>query len=143
MPTMHANTRRRTAVRHHRGADLRLPRHPDAPDPADLAALRTWVRTASRPTAIDLFSGAGGLSLGLQEAGFSVLLGADIDQRAVETHTANIGGLGYAGDLSDPTELIDHLHGCGIETVDLVAGGVPCQPFSRAGRSMIRNLVAN
>ena len=44
----------------------------------------------------------GGLSLGLRDAGFSVLLGADTDRRAVETHEANLGGLGYVGDLSDP-----------------------------------------
>src|SRR3954453_2789268 len=129
MPMPRTRTPRRSAVPHQRGADLRLPRHPDSPDPTDLAAVQKWVRAASRPTAIDVFSGAGGLSLGLQEAGFSVLLGADIDEHAVETHTANIGGLGYAGDLSDPTELIDHLHGWGIKTVDLIAGGVPCQPF--------------
>jgi DNA (cytosine-5)-methyltransferase 1 len=132
----------RTAVPHYRGEDLRLPRHPAAPDPADLEAVRRWVGSAQRPVAIDLFCGAGGLSLGLQKAGFSVLLGADNDARIVDTHTANIGGLGYVGDLTDPTDLLDHLDGWGIAEVDLVAGGVPCQPFSRAGRSMIRNLVA-
>lgn len=134
---------RRTAVPHHRGIDLRLPRHPSAPDPTNLAEVRAWVRDAPRPTAIDLFSGAGGLSLGLRDAGFSVLLGADWDARAVETHEANLGGLGFVGDLTDPSELLDHLEGWGITQADLVAGGVPCQPFSRAGRSMIRNLVAN
>src|SRR4051812_10444844 len=138
-PTKHS----RTAVPHHRGVDLRLPRHQQAPDRANLEAVRRWVRKAPRPTAIDLFSGAGGLSLGLRDAGFSVLLGADWDARAVETHEANLAGLGYVGDLSDPSELLDHLEGWGITDVDLVAGGVPCQPFSRAGRSMIRNLVAN
>src|SRR5262245_3217031 len=110
---------RRTAVPHYRGADLRLPRHPTAPDPADLAGVQEWVRNAPRPTAIDLFSGAGGLSLGLRSAGFSILLGADLDGRAVETHTANLGGLGYVGDLSDPAELLDHLDGWGITDVDL------------------------
>ncbi len=79
----------------------------------------------------------------MRDAGFSVLLGADWDARAVETHEANLAGLGYVGDLSDPNELLDHLEGWGITDIDLVAGGVPCQPFSRAGRSMIRNLVAN
>jgi DNA (cytosine-5)-methyltransferase 1 len=134
---------RRTAVPHYRGVDLLLPRHPSAPDPTNLAGVRGWLRNAPRPTAIDLFCGAGGLSLGLRDAGFSVLLGADWDPRAVETHEANLGGLGFVGDLSDPSELLDHLEGWGITQVDLVAGGVPCQPFSRAGRSMIRNLVAN
>jgi DNA (cytosine-5)-methyltransferase 1 len=134
---------RRTAVPHYRGVDLRLPRHPSAPDPTNLTEVRAWVRNAPRPTAIDLFSGAGGLSLGLHDAGFSVLLGADCDARAVETHEANLGGLGFVGDLSDPSELLDHLEGWEITEVDLLAGGVPCQPFSRAGRSMIRSLVAN
>ena len=136
-----ASNPRRTAVPHYRGSDLRLSRHTAAPDPADLEAVKAWVRSAQGPTAIDLFSGAGGLSLGLRDAGFSVLVGADSDVRAVETHTANLGGLGYVGDLSDPAELIDHLDGWGITEVDLVAGGVPCQPFSRAGRSIIRSLV--
>jgi DNA (cytosine-5)-methyltransferase 1 len=134
---------RRTAVPHYRGVDLRLPAHSASPDPTDLDQVREWVRSAPRPTAIDLFSGAGGLSLGLRDAGFSVLLGADLDARAVETHTANVGGLGYVGDLGDPTELLDQLEGWGISNIDLIAGGVPCQPFSRAGRSMIRNLVAS
>ncbi len=101
------------------------------------------MRNAPRPTAIDLFSGAGGLSLGLRDAGFSVLVGADWDPHSVHTHEANIGGLGYVGDLSEPAELISYLDGWGITDVDLVAGGPPCQPFSRAGRSMIRNLVAS
>ena len=95
----------------------------------------------SGPRAVDLFSGAGGLSLGLKEAGFNVLVGADSEPAAVETHTANIGGLGWVGDLTDPSELLEHLDGWGIDRVELVTGGVPCQPFSRAGRSKLRDLV--
>jgi DNA (cytosine-5)-methyltransferase 1 len=90
---------------------------------------------------VDLFCGAGGLSLGLRDAGFSVLAGADSDPCAVETHVANLGGLGYLGDLSDADDFLAHLEAWGIEGVDLLAGGVPCQPFSRAGRSKIRSLV--
>ena len=127
--------KRRTAVPHHRGEILRLPRHPSAPEPSDLAGVRRWLRGVRAPTAVDLFCGAGGLSFGLVQAGFSVLVGADSDAWAVETHTANVGGLGYAGDLSDPTDFIEHLDGWGLATVDLVVGGVPCQPFSNAGRS--------
>ena len=132
---------RRIAVPHHRGPTLRLERHPDAPDPGDLDAVRRWVRTTPRPRAVDLFCGAGGLSLGLRDAGFSILVGADNDPFAVETHTANVGGLGYLGDLDEPNDLLEHLDGWGIARVDLVAGGVPCQPFSRAGQSKIRDLV--
>src|SRR5437764_1784228 len=133
---------RRPAVENHRGPDLRLPRHPTAPDPHDLREVRRWARSVHGPTAIDLFCGAGGLSLGLLQAGFTILVGADADAASVETHTANIGGLGYVGDLSDTDALLDQLMEWGIRRVDLVAAGPPCQPFSRAGRSKIRSLIA-
>jgi DNA (cytosine-5)-methyltransferase 1 len=134
---------RRTAVPTHRGHARSLDRPFDVPDPADLSAVRRWVRSAHHPTAIDLFCGAGGLSLGLQDAGFSVLVGADSDAASVETHVANLRGLGWVGDLSDPDGLLSHLGAWGMETVDLVAGGVPCQPFSRAGRSKLASLVSS
>lgn len=133
--------RTRTVVAPYRGPQLRLPPHPDSPDPIDLAAVRRWVRSVAGPTAVDLFCGAGGLSLGLRNAGFTVLLGADSDESSAETHRANIGGLTYEGDLSDPEDFLDHLDAWGVRQVDLVAGGVPCQPFSRAGRSKLRSLV--
>jgi DNA (cytosine-5)-methyltransferase 1 len=132
---------RRTEVPHHRGSALRLEPPEGTPDPADLRSVRRWVRAATRPTAVDLFCGAGGLSLGLRDAGFSVLVGADSDRHAVETHTGNLGGLGWTGDLSDPEEFLEHLEQWGIRSVDLVAGGPPCQPFSRAGSAKIRDLV--
>ena len=132
---------RRTAVPSRRGNQLRLTRPDSAPDASDLADVRRWTASAARPTAVDLFCGAGGLSLGLRDAGFTVLLGADSNAWAVETHTANLGGLGYVGDLSDPEDLIEQLDGWGIRHVDVVAGGVPCQPFSRAGQAKIRELI--
>lgn len=79
--------------------------------------------------------------MGLDRAGFDVLVGADSDEWAVRTHDANLPGLSWCGDLSDPSELLNTLKVWGVESVDLVAGGVPCQPFSRAGRSRIQHLV--
>src|SRR5687768_757245 len=84
---------RRPRVAHHRGQPARPPRHAASPDPADIAAVRRWVTSHSRPTAIDLFAGAGGLSLGLERAGFKVIVGADSDPWATETHAANLAGM--------------------------------------------------
>ena len=92
---------------------------------------------------MDLFAGCGGLSLGLDEAGFEVVLSVDHDPVALETHRHNLPGPALDLDLSEPGR-IDALIGLleGIP-IDLVAGGPPCQPFSRAGRSKIRSLVAD
>jgi DNA (cytosine-5)-methyltransferase 1 len=123
-----------------RGQPLRLPaRLPHLS--SDPNVDRRWLRGIPRPWAVDLFSGAGGLSLGLQEAGLNVIAAADNDPIALETHTANIGGLTCQLDLSDPQRFVDFLRMRGVTRVDLVAGGPPCQPFSRAGASKIRNLV--
>ncbi len=81
------------------------------------------------------------MSLGLEKAGFSVVAAADSDPVAMETHAANIQGLTWTGDLSSPTEFLCQLDDWGIETVDLLAGGPPCQPFSTAGTSKIGDLV--
>jgi len=100
-----------------------------------------WAAEQTRPLAVDLFAGGGGLSLGLEDAGFRVALAADYDRWAVQTHAANFRGLAEQLDLSDPTieqRLVDLLKQADVA---LIAGGPPCQPFSRAGRSGIRALV--
>ena len=72
--------------------------------------------------ALDLCAGAGGLSLGLQRAGFDVL-GIELDADAIETHRRYVG----------PCEAADMRTYHPDERRDLTAGGVPCQPFSAAG----------
>jgi len=131
-------TARTYGVTMRRSAPLRLAMHRNVPDQG---RWRQWVAECERPIAIDLFSGAGGLSQGLEAAGYRVVLGVDTDKWALETHAHNFEGLSLALDLGDEeiraglASLFD-----GID-VDLVAGGPPCQPFSRAGRSKIRSLV--
>jgi DNA (cytosine-5)-methyltransferase 1 len=125
----------------HRPSPLLLPRRRGVPKADDERAVKDWVKYQSKPHAIDLFCGAGGLSLGLKQAGFSVLVGADHESTALMTHTSNVGGLGYGGDLSDASSFLRQLRRWGITHVDLVAAGLPCQPFSSAGRSKIRSLV--
>lgn len=86
--------------------------------------------------AISLFSGCGGCSLGLRNAGYDVRLAADIDPDACATYAANLDGgtIVKCVDLSEvrPAELL----GAARLTpgdVDLVVGGPPCQGFSSAG----------
>ncbi|MDP1820898.1 MAG: DNA (cytosine-5-)-methyltransferase [Acidimicrobiales bacterium] len=122
-----------------RGPFVRLDPHPLACETAD--DLRALAPTLTAPKAADLFCGAGGLSLGLTEAGYDVVLAVDHDDEALETHRAHHPGLSVNWDLADPgviEEVADLVKTCGIE---LVAGGPPCQPFSKAGRSMMRDLV--
>jgi DNA (cytosine-5)-methyltransferase 1 len=99
------------------------------------------IESFSRPLAADIFCGAGGLSLGLQAAGFDVVVGVDHDPLALETHRNLFPGVALDRDLADPEaveEIIDLLTACDVR---LIAGGPPCQPFSRAGSSKIRSLV--
>ena len=130
-------------VKLERSDDLRLAAHPDAPTIETLAEWCTERRAAGERLAVDLFSGAGGLSLGIGQAGWTVAASVDHDAKALQTHEHNFPGIALATDMSDPSAvegLIGLLRPLGI---DLIAGGPPCQPFSRAGRSKIRSLVAD
>ena len=124
-----------------RGERISLNRHRLSPDPGNMDEVHRWLDTRPRPWAIDVFCGAGGLSVGLEDAGFSVVVGADFDRVSTESHAANIQGLTWTGNLADPSKFIKQLDEWGISNVDLLAGGPPCQPFSRAGTSKIGNLV--
>lgn len=131
-------------VRLVRGPFVRLDPHPQACDDRDeLVRYATKARRAGRRLAADLFSGAGGMSLGLRAAGYDVVVAVDHDPEAVETHRHHHGGLTVDWDLGDPErvrEVADLIVAAGVE---LLAGGPPCQPFSKAGRSKIRHRVRN
>lgn len=133
-----SSIRRRLAVQLERSAPERLPVHRDAPH---FQRWQRWAFAQEKPIAVDLFCGSGGLSLGLEEAGYLVALSVDNDPWALETHAHNLPGVVLDLDLSD-LRRIEHLVRLleGLP-IDLVAGGPPCQPFSRAGRSKIRSLV--
>lgn len=128
-------------ITHVRGTSIALARWSGSPDPNNDSEVRRWLQSVPRPWAVDLYAGAGGLSLGLNQAGFSVVAAADRDAKSLETHSHNIEGLTWHGDLSDPEEFISQLTRWGIRKVDLVAGGPPCQPFSHAGTPKIADLV--
>jgi DNA (cytosine-5)-methyltransferase 1 len=83
-------------------------------------------------TAIDLFSGAGGLTLGLKQAGFRVLAGIECDALAVESYAINhpeVEVVGHDIRMVDPSDLMDSL-GLKSAELDLLAGCPPCQGFS-------------
>jgi DNA (cytosine-5)-methyltransferase 1 len=123
------------------GENLVLEPHPRSCSFEQLRSYALKAQKSKKPLAIDLFCGAGGLSFGLQEAGFNMLLGVDKFPQAAETHKAHFGGVSLCADLSD-LEIVDRIDEAlsGI-SIDLVAGGPPCQPFSQAGKSKIRHLV--
>jgi len=82
--------------------------------------------------AIDLFSGCGGLTLGLRQAGFTVLAGVDIEAAAVCVYKANFPDIPvWTQDIRTlgTSEMMDHLH-LRVGDLDLLAGCPPCQGFS-------------
>lgn len=118
---------------------MNLPPHPEHTEDADaLIAYAERLKQEGIPLAADFFSGAGGLSLGLEDAGFKVILSADHEPFAVRTHAHHFGGMAVNWDLSDPKVVERAAELVTAAGIDLVAGGPPCQPFSKAGRSMLR-----
>jgi DNA (cytosine-5)-methyltransferase 1 len=84
-------------------------------------------------TALDLFAGAGGFSLGMENSGISVIGAIEIDKFAASTYQRNHPATNFfQGDVS-------HLEDCEImqkfSGVDVLFGGPPCQGFSVAGPS--------
>ncbi|KJY41789.1 DNA methyltransferase [Streptomyces sp. NRRL B-1568] len=103
--------------------------------------------SSGRPlTSIEICAGAGGQAVGLHRAGFRHLALLEIDKHACETLRLNIkeheewsGCEVIEGDVKevDPFEH-DQLKGFGLKPgqLDLLAGGVPCPPFSLAGKQL-------
>lgn len=90
----------------------------------------------SRLNVVSLFSGAGGLDLGLEQAGFTVRLCVESDDCARKTLEKNRPrwALAEPGDIhgSAPRDLLRQASLTGAE-VTLLAAGPPCQPFSKSG----------
>ncbi len=82
-------------------------------------------RNGKTPTVVDLFCGAGGMSLGFTRAGFKVVHAIDHWKPAVETYGANLGDHVVEQQIADGVELPDST---------VIVGGPPCQGFSSAGR---------
>jgi DNA (cytosine-5)-methyltransferase 1 len=92
---------------------------------------------ASSPTALSAFSGAGGIDLGLECAGFRILGCIENDKTARATLRANRPRRKFLEPF-DIIELVKKFSasdlGLRVKELDLLAGGPPCQPFSKAAQ---------
>jgi DNA (cytosine-5)-methyltransferase 1 len=92
-----------------------------------------------RPIAVDLCAGAGGMSLGFEQAGFDVLAAVEIDPVHCATHHYNFPystvicsdiSMIHGGDIRKKSDI-------GSSRISVVFGGLPCQGFSEIGKRLV------
>jgi DNA (cytosine-5)-methyltransferase 1 len=93
-------------------------------------------KTQNRPIAVDLFAGAGGMSLGFEQAGFDVLAAVELDPIHCATHKFNFPSCSifcksvediYGEEIRNNSDIRN-------QEIDVVFGGPPCQGFSLIGK---------
>ncbi len=95
--------------------------------------IKDCAQSETRPRVLDLFCGAGGLSVGFEAAGYEIVGGIDNQEIAVKTFTSNLSGAkGLVRDLRKP-DFSDIAEFVGSSSVDLIVGGPACQGFSTSG----------
>lgn len=93
----------------------------------------------TRHLLVDLFAGCGGLSTGMENAGFTPWFVNEIVPQYCDTYKANHQlpeGHCYVGDINELNDHIQDYKGF-LQGIDLVCGGPPCQGFSTANRQRI------
>jgi len=121
-----------------RGELIRLPAKIDTP-----GGLEQWQEHINDPRTIivlDLFCGAGGMSLGFEAAGCFPAAGVDQNDWAVMSHSYNSLSKGVVQnicEIPDPRAFVEEL---GIPRVDVIIGGPPCQGFALIGRGKLKSL---
>lgn len=87
---------------------------------------------------VDFFCGAGGLSLGFVQGGFTVALANDVEDVCIRTYRYNHPEIPASCVVSgDIRSVIDHMQEMVVGDVDVVVGGPPCQGFSEANRQRV------
>lgn len=93
----------------------------------------------ARPLGIDLFAGAGGMSLGFEQAGFDVVAAVEIDPIHCAAHKFNFPECAVIPNsvVGLSAAEIRWAAGIGFRKVDVVFGGAPCQGFSMIGQRVL------
>ena len=102
---------------------------------------RPEIKNMKSPTVLDIFCGAGGMSLGFQNAGCEILGGIDKNPHAIRTHHKNFPNCKLMRD-SQSIESITDLSRLELEPgeIDILIGGPPCQVFSVVGKGKMKSL---
>jgi len=92
------------------------------------------MRESSKPKVVSLFTGAGGLDLGLEQAGFSIIVCLEQEHERCETLNINRPKWTVLEKDIENTSTDEILNAGGLEAgeVDLVSAGSSCQPFSKS-----------
>ena len=102
---------------------------------AERKVKQEYERNRNAFTLVDLFCGAGGLSLGFKQIGFKTLLANDFDNMCIETYKYNHPEIHSSSIIcGDIRELSHNIEQYVTENVDVVIGGPPCQGFSSANK---------
>lgn len=84
-------------------------------------------------TAVELFAGAGGLSIGLERAGISVVIANEIMPDFAKTLAANHPNTDVINEDIHTINFQEELKKLGLDSIDVLSGGPPCQGFSTIG----------
>ena len=123
---------------------------PGFADAASTAKLEQ-IAAGFKPRVLDLFSGAGGISLGFQRAGFQIEGALEIEPLPALTHALNFHGNdpeltklhAQPRDMTrvEPDQLASELRLGPVEdAIDVLVGGPPCQAYARVGRAKLREV---
>jgi len=86
-----------------------------------------------KPLAIELFAGAGGLSIGLEKAGFEIIVANEIERDFAKTFALNHPTTKLIQDDIHNINFVRELELLNLSNIDLLSGGPPCQGFSTVG----------
>lgn len=112
------------------------------------------LRAGETPRVVDLFAGCGGISLGTQLAGCSMVGAVEFDPPAARSHALNFHADAGPDDMwvhararditqTDPLDFLREVRPAAedpLREVDIIVGGPPCQAFARVGRAKLREI---